>query len=74
MTMLKVTTIDNQPAVILPPEVLSRLNAAVGDDLCLEDGPNGLAFVHPNPVVESQVRIMNDVMDRRKEVLRRLAE
>lgn len=74
MTQLKVTMIGDQTAVILPPELATRLQAKEGSELYLEDGPNGLTFVHPNPVVESQVRAMNEVMDRRKEVLKKLAE
>ncbi len=74
MTLLKVTMIDDKPAVFLPPEVVARLKVEEGSEVHLEDGPNGLAFVHPNPVVESQVRIMNEVMERRRDVLRRLAE
>jgi len=74
MTQLKVTMIDNQPAIILPPELATRLKLETGSEVHLEDGPNGLVFVHPDPVVESQVRTMNEVMDRRSEVLKKLAE
>ncbi|MEM8865005.1 MAG: hypothetical protein AAGF31_05610 [Planctomycetota bacterium] len=74
MTVIKVTMINDKPAIFLPPEVAARLQVEAGGEVHLEDGPNGLAFVHPNPVVESQVRAMNDVMDKRRDVLKRLAE
>ncbi|MEN1682125.1 MAG: AbrB/MazE/SpoVT family DNA-binding domain-containing protein [Planctomycetota bacterium] len=74
MTKLQVTTINDEPAIVLPPSVVERLGIKEGDEIHLEDGPNGLRLVHPNPVVEAQVRTMNEVMDRRRDVLKRLAE
>ncbi len=74
MTMLRVTTINDQLAIVLPPEMVAHLNASDGDELEVEVRPSGRVLILANPVIESQVRVMNEVMDRRTEVLRRLAE
>ncbi|QDU87300.1 hypothetical protein Pla175_06590 [Pirellulimonas nuda] len=74
MTMLKVTTIDNQLAVVLSPELAAHLNASAGDELLTEVGSNGRILIFSKPIVDSQVKVLNEVMDRRKDALGRLAE
>jgi hypothetical protein len=70
MTTLNVTLIDNKPMVALPPELAERLGVSKGGQIVVDE-----AAMHPSgDVVERQVAIFNDVMQRRREVLRRLAE
>ncbi|MCA9238913.1 MAG: hypothetical protein KDA37_01885 [Planctomycetales bacterium] len=74
MTVLKVTMVGDKPAVFLPADVVSRLKLVEGSEIALEEGPSGLTLVHPDPKVESQVQVMSEVMNRRRDVLKRLAE
>lgn len=70
MATLKVTTIDNQTAVIIPPEVAKELGIKPGDEVQLANGGNGST----DSPVERQVELMVEVMERRQAVLKRLSE
>ncbi len=74
MTKLKLTKIGNSVGVILPKEVLSRLNVVQGDELIATDEPGGLRLSAYSPEVEKQIDVGLDVMRRYRHTLKKLAE
>lgn len=70
MTTLKVTVIDNHVAVILPPDLVEQLGVGEGSEITFDSGVMRPA----ESVADQQLRAMRDVMRRRRDVLRRLAE
>jgi putative addiction module antidote len=74
MHTLKLTQIGNSVGVILPKEILSRLDVTKGDELFLTDSPDGLRLTVHNPEFETQMRTARDIMKTRRAVLRELAK
>jgi len=75
MVELKVRKFGNSLGVILPKEVLHRLNAAEGDRLLLIEAPEGTYQLTPwNPAFEEHMRIASGIMDRYRNTLRILAK
>lgn len=74
MQTLKLTQIGNSVGVILPKEVLARMNVGKGDELYLTESPDGVRITPHNPVFEAQMSAARDIMKRRRAVLRELAK
>jgi putative addiction module antidote len=74
MYTLKLTQIGNSVCVILPKEILSRLDVTKGDELFLTDSPDGMRLTVHNPEFETQMRAARDIMKTRRAVLRELAK
>jgi putative addiction module antidote len=74
MHTLKLIQIGNSVGVILPKEILSRLDVTKGDELFLTDSPDGLRLTVDNPEFEVQMRAARDIMKARRAVLRELAK
>ena len=75
MVELKVRKFGNSLGVILPKEVLQRLNAAEGDRLLLIEAPEGTYQLTPwDPEFEEQMRIASGIMGRYRNTLRILAK
>ncbi|MFT7402611.1 MAG: putative addiction module antidote [Hydrogenophaga sp.] len=74
MHTLKLTQIGNSVGVILPKEILSRLDVTKGDELFLTDSPDGMRLTVHNPEFETQMRAARDIMKTRRAVLRELAK
>lgn len=76
MRKLEVRIVENQPAILLPPEIAERLQVGHGGEVLVDDTPSGLTLheAADAAIVSTQVDCMNKVMDRRKDVLRRLAQ
>jgi putative addiction module antidote len=74
MHTLKLTQIGNSVGVILPKEILSRLDVTKGDELFLTDTPDGMRLTVHNPEFEVQMRAARDIMKVRRAVLRELAK
>ena len=71
---LKVTKIGNSAGVILPKELLSHLNAAVGESLSVTITPRGIELSAAAPDFDVQMAAAREVMARRKRALRELAK
>jgi putative addiction module antidote len=71
---LKVTTIGNSLGVILPKELLEKLRVGKGDLLQVLETPKGIELTAFDPEFARQVDVAEQVMRRRRDVLRRLAE
>ena len=76
MIKLKATTVGSSSGVVLPEEVLVRLNVSKGDKLYLtEETDGGYRISTCNPEsAKQQLEIVDSVMREDKEVLRALAE
>jgi putative addiction module antidote len=74
MVKLKVTTVGSSAGVVLPKEVLARLNIEKGDSLFLTDSPDGYRITPYNPDFERQMGLVRRVMNERRNVLKELAK
>lgn len=71
---LKVTTIGNSVGVVLPKELLARLRVGKGDSLFVSELADGIKLAPYDPVFAEQMAVAEDVMRRRRTLLRKLAE
>jgi putative addiction module antidote len=75
MTALKLTQIGNSVGVILPKELLARLNLEKGDSVYLTEAANGAVMLTPYDAdFESQMDAARKIMKSRRQVLRELAK
>ncbi|TWT37257.1 hypothetical protein KOR34_22040 [Posidoniimonas corsicana] len=74
MTTLRFTTIGDGLGLVLPPEVLERLQAFDGAEVQLIDTPNGALIQRVDADTAEQIEVAKEVMERRRDALRRLAE
>ncbi|MDD2926735.1 AbrB/MazE/SpoVT family DNA-binding domain-containing protein [Rhodoferax sp.] len=74
MSALKLTQIGNSVGVILPKEVLARLNLEKGDTLFLSDAANGIMLTPYDPTFDMQMTEARRIMKKRRDVLRELAK
>ena len=71
---VKVTTVGNSVGIVLPKELLARLNIKKGDTLYVTETPDGVRLT---PYDEKFIRVMeaaNQIMRENRDVLRKLAE
>ncbi len=74
MSVVKLTQIGNSVGVILPKDVLARMNVEKGDRLFMSEAANGITLSAYDPEFESQVLPVRDIMKKRRAVLRELAK
>ena len=74
MNALKVKKIGNSAGVILPKDVLSHLQAGIGDTLSIVRTARGIEISAAEPDFEAQMAAARDVMQRRRRALRELAK
>ena len=74
MVKLKVTTVGSSAGVVLPKDVLTRLNIGKGDTLFLTDAPDGYRITPYDPDFERQMNLVRRVMNERRNVLKELAK
>lgn len=75
MTALKLTQIGNSVGVILPKEVLAKLNVGKGDTLYVSDAASGGVVLSPyDDSFAQQMEVARRVMKKRRNVLRELAK
>ena len=74
MVKLKITTVGNSTGVVLPKEVLARMNVGKGDTLFLTEAPDGYRITPHDPDFERQMKLVRQVMNERREVLKELAK
>lgn len=73
MISLKLTQIGNSTGVVLPKEVMEKLNVAKGDVIFLTETPDGFRLTPYNADFEQQMAAARAVMKKRRNVLRELA-
>jgi putative addiction module antidote len=71
---LKLTQIGNSVGVILPKEALARMKLEKGDTLFLTESPDGYRIVEFDPDFDKQMSLAEEVMKKRRNVLRELAK
>jgi putative addiction module antidote len=75
MATLKLRAIGNSVGLVLPKELLARLNLAEGDSLHVVEQPHGgLLLTTLDPEVEEQVRLGRELMKEYRETFRALAK
>jgi putative addiction module antidote len=74
MATLKLRAIGNSVGVVLPKELLSKLDLREGDTLHVVESPDGLRLKRADPEFERQMEEARAVMRRRRAVLRELAK
>jgi putative addiction module antidote len=75
MSTLKLRAIGNSLGVVLPKDVLARLNVGEGDSLYVTEAPDGSMRITPyDPAVEEQMRHARQGMSRYRHALRELAK
>jgi len=70
----KLTAIGNSVGVILPKELLERLNVAKGDTICITETPNGLELSPYDAEFEAQMEAGREGMRVYRNALRELAK
>lgn len=73
-TTTKVIAIGNSAGIILPKEILSRLNVQKGDTVYLTEGAQGIRIVPFDEAFATQMEAARNVMRENRDVLQRLAE
>jgi putative addiction module antidote len=75
MIALKVRPVGNSLGVVLPEEILSRLNLRDGDTLYLTAAPDGSMRITPfDPAFDEQMRAAREGMSRYRNTLRELSK
>jgi putative addiction module antidote len=71
---LKLTQVGNSVGVVLPKEALAALKLEKGDSVYLTESPEGFRITAYDPEFERQMNLAEDIMKRRRNVLRELAK
>jgi len=75
MTTLKIRQVGNSLGVVLPKDILSRLNVKDGDNLFVTDAPDGSVRLTPyDPEFDVQLRAAREGMKKYRNALRKLAQ
>jgi len=70
----KIIAIGNSAGIILPKEILARLNVGKGDSLYITEGSQGIRLVPFDEEFASQMEAAREVMRENRDVLKKLAE
>jgi putative addiction module antidote len=73
-TTTKVIAVGNSAGVILPKEMLARLNVQKGDLLYITEGSQGIRLLPFDTEFATQMELAREVMRENRDVLQRLAE
>ena len=71
---IKITTVGNSAGIVLPKELLARLRLQKGDALYATELPDGIKLSPFDPELASQMEVAEKVMQRRRTLLKKLAE
>jgi putative addiction module antidote len=74
MATLKLRAIGNSVGVVLPKELLAKLNLDEGDTLQVVATPDGFLLTPVQPDVEEQLRLGREMMKKYRETLAALAK
>jgi putative addiction module antidote len=73
-TTTKIIAIGNSAGIILPKEMLARLNVEKGDTICLSETPFGAHLTAYDDEFMLKKKASERVMRRYRDALRKLAE
>jgi putative addiction module antidote len=71
---LKVRKIGNSLGVVLPKDVLAKLGVSEGDELSVSETPDGVALTPGDSESAELLRLAEDIMRKRRKVLKVLAQ
>lgn len=71
---LKLTSVGTSTGVVIPKEMLARMNMEKGDVLHVSETPDGYLLTPYDPVVAEQIKHARQVMKEHREALRALAK
>lgn len=71
---LKVRKIGNSLGVVLPKDVLAKLNVGEGAELTVSDTPNGVALQAADEDTAELMKLAEEIMRKRRRVLKALAQ
>jgi putative addiction module antidote len=71
---LKIVKIGNSAGVILPKDLLERLQLEVGDSLACVQTPDGISLSSKDPEFDQQMAEARSIMKRYRNALRELAK
>lgn len=74
MSTAKLTAVGDGLGFILPAEEVQRLQGAEGDEFRLIPTPKGISLQRVDANTAKQIDIASQVMEERRDALRRLAE
>jgi putative addiction module antidote len=74
MSTAKVTSIGDSPGIVLPPEMLARLQARAGTELQVSETANGVELIRCKNELARQIAVAEKVMSEDRAVLQKLAE
>jgi len=71
---LKLTRVGNSVGVVLPKDVLARLDLHLGDTVFLTESPDGYRITPYNEDFERQFTLAKAIMKKDRAILRELAK
>ncbi|HSC61501.1 MAG TPA: AbrB/MazE/SpoVT family DNA-binding domain-containing protein [Rhizomicrobium sp.] len=71
---LKIVQIGNSLGITLPKEVLSTLKAEKGDTVTVTCAPDGIRLAVYDEEKQRQLKLVRDIMKKRRHALRELAK
>ncbi len=74
MMALKIRRLGNSMGVVIPKEVLTRLNVEMGDTIFLTESPDGFHLTAYDEEFEKQMKIARKIMKEDRDILRALAK
>jgi putative addiction module antidote len=73
-TTVKVTTVGNSVGIVLPKDMLTRLNIQKGDTLYVTETPDGVQLTPYNAEFDATMKAAREIMRRYRDTLKKLAE
>ncbi len=73
-TAVKITAIGNSLGIVLPKDVMAKLNVKKGDSLYLVNTPEGILLTPYDQDFAEEMEAARRVMRKHRDVLHRLAE
>jgi len=71
---LRIVTVGNSAGVVLPKELLAKLNLEKGDELYVTETPEGISLSPHQPDFAAKMDVARRIMRENRDVLRKLAE
>ena len=71
---VKLTSIGTSTGVVIPKDMLARLNVEKGDELFVVESPAGFTLTPYDPDVEEQLRLGREFMKDYRDTFRALAK
>jgi putative addiction module antidote len=70
----KIISVGNSAGIILPREILARMNVGKGDTLYITEGSQGIRLMPFDQDFAAQMEAAREIMRENRDVLQRLAE